>query len=159
MDYLAQVHGSLIVTGRKWWDFMSYAPGLEPLRIRVVPDKYTQELAEELEKFWKRFQLAKAKLMKKPAPTAPTEPVPAVVTFSQEERRIALSGMASPILTSCSVEVFVRSTCVISISRTWMRPRTSAARSPSSASTRLWILLLPRAGFFLRKWWAKSIIA
>lgn len=37
--YHRQVQGSLFVTGRKWWDFMSYYPGLNDLTIRVYPDK------------------------------------------------------------------------------------------------------------------------
>jgi hypothetical protein len=36
--YFQQVQGSLYVTGRKWWDFMSYYPGLKPLLIRATPD-------------------------------------------------------------------------------------------------------------------------
>jgi len=33
--YLLQVLGSLLVTGRDWWDFISYYPGIEPLIIRT----------------------------------------------------------------------------------------------------------------------------
>lgn len=50
--YRAQVHGSMIVTKRPHWWFMSYAPGLPPLILRVEPDDYTVKLAEALEKFW-----------------------------------------------------------------------------------------------------------
>lgn len=38
-DYHRQVMGSLFVSGRKWWDFMSYYPGLDPFVIRVYPDQ------------------------------------------------------------------------------------------------------------------------
>lgn len=38
-DYLQQVNGSLLVTGRKWWDLMSYYPGLKPVIIRVERDE------------------------------------------------------------------------------------------------------------------------
>lgn len=38
-DYHRQVMGSLFVSGRKWWDFMSYYPGLDPFIIRVYPDQ------------------------------------------------------------------------------------------------------------------------
>jgi hypothetical protein len=38
-EYHRQVHGSLFVTGRAWWDFMSYYPGIKPFIIRVYPDK------------------------------------------------------------------------------------------------------------------------
>lgn len=36
--YIVQVQASLMITGREWWDFMSYYPGLKPLIIRVEPD-------------------------------------------------------------------------------------------------------------------------
>ncbi len=54
-EYRAQVHGQLIVTGRKWVDFLSYAPGLEPFIIRVEPDAFTRELKVGLEMFWDRY--------------------------------------------------------------------------------------------------------
>jgi hypothetical protein len=38
-DYFQQVQGCLFVTGRKWWDFMSYSPGLKPFIIRVKRDE------------------------------------------------------------------------------------------------------------------------
>lgn len=37
-EYYQQVQGSLFVTGRKWWDFMSYYPGMRPLIVRVYAD-------------------------------------------------------------------------------------------------------------------------
>ena len=45
-EYKWQVQGSLFVTGRKWWDFMSYYPNMKPFIIRVLPDK---EMISELE--------------------------------------------------------------------------------------------------------------
>ena len=38
-EYFQQVQGQLLVTGRKWCDFVSYFPGLKPLIVRVEPDK------------------------------------------------------------------------------------------------------------------------
>jgi hypothetical protein len=61
-EYRAQVHGSLIVTGRKYWDFLSYSPGLEPLLVRVEPDEFTATLKQALEDFWVRFTEAVEKL-------------------------------------------------------------------------------------------------
>ncbi len=55
LEYVPQVHGSLIVTGRKWWDFMSYAPGLKPLLIRVFPDDFTEALRKCLDRFWTEY--------------------------------------------------------------------------------------------------------
>lgn len=54
-EYTAQVHGSLIVTGRKWWDFCSYSMGLPPFCIRVVPDNFTEALRDALEDFHPRY--------------------------------------------------------------------------------------------------------
>lgn len=51
-EYKQQVHGSLIVTGREWCDFVSYAPGLPEFRVRVEPDEYTEAMREALNKFW-----------------------------------------------------------------------------------------------------------
>lgn len=54
-DYRGQVHGHLIVTGRKWCDFLSYAPGLDPLIIRTEPDSFTRELKIAMEVFWEKY--------------------------------------------------------------------------------------------------------
>lgn len=54
-EYRPQVHGALIVTGRKWWDFLSYAAGLPPLLVRVFPDEYTELLRQALEEFHARY--------------------------------------------------------------------------------------------------------
>jgi len=60
--YKPQVHGCLIITGRQWWDFMSYCPGHKPLIIRVVPDDYTAKLAKLLDGFVKKLAAEKLKL-------------------------------------------------------------------------------------------------
>lgn len=38
-EYVAQVQGTLWVTEREWWDFMSYCPKLPPLIVRVHRDE------------------------------------------------------------------------------------------------------------------------
>ena len=51
-SYFVQVQGQLLVTGRKWVDFLSFYQGLRPLLIRVEPDKVFQiKLQVELELF------------------------------------------------------------------------------------------------------------
>jgi hypothetical protein len=60
LEHKAQVHGCLIVTGRAWWDYLAYAPGLKPLLIRVEPDEYTETLRVALDDFWERLQDARA---------------------------------------------------------------------------------------------------
>jgi len=42
-DYAAQVQGSLFITGRKWWDFLSYNRSFPALVVRVTPDPVAQE--------------------------------------------------------------------------------------------------------------------
>jgi predicted phage-related endonuclease len=45
-DYYQQVHGSMLVTGRKEWFFMSYYPGLKPF---IFKEKIDVEFCEKLE--------------------------------------------------------------------------------------------------------------
>ena len=37
--YKQQVMGCLWITGRQWWDFMSYHPNMKPLIVRVERDE------------------------------------------------------------------------------------------------------------------------
>ena len=64
-DYKIQVAGCLIVTGRKWWDLMSYCRGLDPVVLRVVPDEFSAKLLAVLNEFWKSYQEAEAKIYKR----------------------------------------------------------------------------------------------
>jgi predicted phage-related endonuclease len=41
-DYLLQVQTGLLVTGRKWLDFVSYSGGLPMLTVRIYPDPVVQ---------------------------------------------------------------------------------------------------------------------
>jgi len=51
-DYLQQVQGQLLVTGRKWCDLISYSRGLRPLIVRVERDeKFLKALESYLETF------------------------------------------------------------------------------------------------------------
>lgn len=58
-EYKCQVHGNLIVTGRSWWDFVSYAPGLPALVVKVKPDAFTDQMRCALEMFWKNLEDAR----------------------------------------------------------------------------------------------------
>ncbi len=56
-EYFQQIQGNLLVTGRKWWDFLSYYPGMKPLLIRVRrEEKFIQTLEIELNKFCKELK-------------------------------------------------------------------------------------------------------
>lgn len=49
--HMQQVHGSMAVTGLRWWYFMSYCPGIEPLILRVERSEYTEKVADALDRF------------------------------------------------------------------------------------------------------------
>ena len=50
--YIPQVQGCLWVTGRKWCDFISYHPDMEPLIVRVMRDEdYIGRMATLIETF------------------------------------------------------------------------------------------------------------
>lgn len=59
-EYKAQTHGSMIITGRAWWDFLSYCPGYPPLLVRVTPDAFTDKLRKHLVRFNTELEAAKA---------------------------------------------------------------------------------------------------
>lgn len=62
-EYVVQVHSALYVTGRKWWNFVSYHRRMPNLVLRVdrneeIMDKINVALGEFLERFdagWKRL--------------------------------------------------------------------------------------------------------
>ncbi len=60
-EYVGQVHGQLLVTGRQWIDFMSYAPGLPAFLISVEPNEITKALADCLEQFAEEYSAMRAK--------------------------------------------------------------------------------------------------
>ena len=66
-EHKAQVHGCLVVTGRKWWDFVSYCPGYKPFKIRTYRDEYTKAVERELASFLERLEAAKKQLIEEAA--------------------------------------------------------------------------------------------
>jgi hypothetical protein len=51
-EYVAQVQGTLWVSEREWWDFMSYCPKLPPLIVRAYRDEpYIAQLAKAIDAF------------------------------------------------------------------------------------------------------------
>lgn len=56
LDYAAQVHGSLFVTGRPWWMFMSYCRKLPPFYLLVKRDEdIIQRIGTALKGFQKLY--------------------------------------------------------------------------------------------------------
>lgn len=62
-EHKPQVHGSLIITGRTWWDFLSYCPGYEPLLVRITPDGFTEKLQGHLDRFLHEYHAARAQFL------------------------------------------------------------------------------------------------
>ena len=57
--YRAQVHGCMFVTGRAWWDFISYCRGFPPLIVRASRDEAIQAaLKTAVDNFLTRFDTA-----------------------------------------------------------------------------------------------------
>jgi hypothetical protein len=51
-EYVPQVQGSMLITGRTWWDWLSYHPDLPLIRIRCLRDeKYIEGLSRSLYNF------------------------------------------------------------------------------------------------------------
>lgn len=74
-EYRWQVYGSMLVTQRDHWWFMSYAPGLPPLLVEVHADALMLKLAEALESFWKLYTELRARIVGAGDPVAATRPV------------------------------------------------------------------------------------
>jgi hypothetical protein len=48
--YYQQVQGCMMITGREWWDFMSYHPEMPHLLVRMKRnEKFIEAMAEQLE--------------------------------------------------------------------------------------------------------------
>lgn len=61
--YRPQIQGSLWVTGREWWDFLSYNPILPPALIRFERDEdYIEKLAAAVGAFSERLEEAFEKM-------------------------------------------------------------------------------------------------
>lgn len=51
-EHVAQVQGNLWISGRSWWDFMSYSPDMPPLVVRVERDEaYIANLSKAVDAF------------------------------------------------------------------------------------------------------------
>jgi hypothetical protein len=54
-DFLLQVQGELLVTERKWCDFISFCGGLPMVVIRVFPDGCSDAIVDAAAKFESRI--------------------------------------------------------------------------------------------------------
>ncbi len=61
--YRSQVQVSLLVTGRAWWDLLSFNPVIPPVVVRVLPDEsYRAAFVPVLKKFLADMDAALAKM-------------------------------------------------------------------------------------------------
>ena len=73
-DYAPQVQGYLYLTGRAWWDVLSYNPDLPPLVARVEPDAAFQAALDgALDTFLSELRDAKELLAEYRNPIRPLE--------------------------------------------------------------------------------------
>ncbi len=84
-EHKNQVHGCLIVTGRKWWDFCSYRRGLPPLRVRVTPGVYTESLKGCLNQFLEKYTEVLNAMPPPPVEPAPPPILDEVMPFTGSE--------------------------------------------------------------------------
>lgn len=54
-EHKPQVHGEIIITGRKWSDFVAHCPGYPQLVIRVERDEFTAALERNMELFHRDY--------------------------------------------------------------------------------------------------------
>ena len=64
-DYVVQIQGQMMVTTRKWCDFVSYFPGADTLTIRVLrDDRFIMGLRAAIEAFLKTMLVKRKQLIK-----------------------------------------------------------------------------------------------
>ena len=89
-DYAAQVHGGMLVTGRKWWRFVCYCRNFPSLILTVQRDEEIQsKLSEALQKFLADFDVAWKRMVEINGGPPPPRPVPVLtsgpIKFSWEQ--------------------------------------------------------------------------
>ena len=92
-EHIAQVQGYMYLTGRQWWDFVSYAPGLPCVLKRIDrDDKFIVMLHRHLCTFREELLAGKRALVAKGfVPRPGTEP-PEDVSIANEEVVEAMYG-------------------------------------------------------------------
>lgn len=66
-EHKPQVHGCLVVSGRAWWDFLSYCPGYPALLLRIERDEFTAKLAAVLAQFLTKYEAERERIVAPPA--------------------------------------------------------------------------------------------
>ncbi|MCE5310489.1 MAG: YqaJ viral recombinase family protein [Acidobacteriales bacterium] len=63
-EHMPQVHGSMVVTGLRRWEFIAYFPGAPVFRAHAVWDDYTDKLKTALEEFVIRYAEIRPRVLK-----------------------------------------------------------------------------------------------
>lgn len=61
-EYVAQVHGSMAVTGAKSWHFFAWFPGFPHFHLEIKRDTYTEQMFEGLKSYSNYFEQLAAKM-------------------------------------------------------------------------------------------------
>lgn len=86
-EYAAQVHGSMYVTGRPWWKFMSYRRHLPPFVITIFRDDEIQEkIGEAVTAFLDRLEMEMQRLIEMNGGEPPKRTAFAPIPEPTEER-------------------------------------------------------------------------
>lgn len=65
LEYKPQVMGSLMISGREWWDFLAFHPSMDFYQIRVYRDEeYIKKMETHLNDFVNELELNYSKLTK-----------------------------------------------------------------------------------------------
>lgn len=63
-EYRCQVQGAMWLTGRQWWDLLSYHPDMPPALCRIERDEvFIAALAEAVDEFVARLEAGKQRLL------------------------------------------------------------------------------------------------
>ena len=85
-DYATQVHGSMHVTGRPWWKFMSYRRHFPPLILKIERDEKIQAaISEALGAFLTKFDVAWARLLEMNGGVLPPKREPMVFSVDMQD--------------------------------------------------------------------------
>lgn len=88
--YHCQVQGSLWLTGREWWDLMSYHPTLDEVLVRVEPDPdFHAAFGEHIETFLADLETARQTLLDMGHTPAPPLPTAESLEAQDRERQVA----------------------------------------------------------------------
>lgn len=93
-EYFAQVQGNLWITGRKWWDLVSFHPTIPSVIVRIERDEeYMDALDVAMREFFNRLHVARGKIIERggvpateldPAFAATLTPAPPTETATDE---------------------------------------------------------------------------